>query len=82
VLNAVNGSEKVEFQAGEPAPDSGEYIELNVFGTQSAPARWFARGQPFPAQPVGYSWKRATTPCVSVTPAEHRETPAQRSETV
>jgi hypothetical protein len=83
VLFAGDGSERLEFLAGEPAPETRDYIELNVFGTQTTRARWLVRGQPFPTTPVGYSWKRARTPAPPpAAPVASPNSPERRFETV
>jgi hypothetical protein len=47
----------VECRPGQPAPQSGWYLLLNVFGTPDGEERFIERGQPAPAAPVGYHWQ-------------------------
>jgi hypothetical protein len=48
-----------EYLPGEPAPQVGRYEELNVFGTPTGRVAHLAEGQPFPAGPCGFRWRRA-----------------------
>jgi hypothetical protein len=41
---------------GQPAPASGTYEQINVFGSPTGVRVTVAQGQPLPMAPVGYSW--------------------------
>ena len=46
-----------EHQPGQPAPKSGVYRLLNVFGGEEATRVTVRRGETLPAAPRGYSWR-------------------------
>ena len=39
-----------------PAPEAGDYEELNIFGTPTGKVATVAEGEPVPAAPLGYTW--------------------------
>jgi hypothetical protein len=47
-----------EHLPGELAPLSGEYEELNVFGRPTGWSVYVQKGQPLPALPRGFTWRR------------------------
>ena len=49
-----------EHQPGEPAPHTGDYEELNVFGSPTGWSRHVRQGDPLPSLPSlprGFSWR-------------------------
>ena len=46
-----------EHQPGDPAPVSGHYRALNVFGAPTDRKVHVWRGDPLPLAPEGYSWR-------------------------
>ena len=43
---------------GQPATCMGCYEELNVFGTPTGEVTHATEGQPLPAAPRGFTWRR------------------------
>jgi hypothetical protein len=46
-----------EFQPGDTAPASGQYIALNVFGSPTDTIVTMRQGQSFPSLPCSFTWK-------------------------
>jgi hypothetical protein len=46
-----------EAYPGEPAPGSGPYEELNVFGTPTGKTIFVLEGEELPSTPRGFSWR-------------------------
>ena len=53
----VADMERCEFQPGDLAPATGEYEQLNVFGTSTGWVELMQEGEPFPKAPRGFSWR-------------------------
>ena len=53
----VRAVEPSEHQPGGPAPHTGDYEELNVFGSPTGWSRHVRKGEPLPSLPRGYSWR-------------------------
>jgi hypothetical protein len=51
----TNGTEQ---QPGELAAETGDYEELNVFGTPTGKAVHAEQGQSLPPAPKGFTWRR------------------------
>lgn len=49
-----------EYQPGERAPASGQYEELNVFGSQTGQVVVVLADEDFPPAPRGFTWRRLT----------------------
>jgi hypothetical protein len=49
-----------EHLPGELAPHSGEYHELNVFGTPTGWSRYIQKGERLPVLPRGFTWRHVT----------------------
>ncbi|HTV27167.1 MAG TPA: hypothetical protein VMF32_05255, partial [Xanthobacteraceae bacterium] len=47
----------IEHQSGDPAPNSGEYEELNVFGTPTGRIAVVAKDEKLPAAGRGFTWR-------------------------
>jgi hypothetical protein len=47
-----------EHRPGEPAPATGHYEEVNVFGTHTGRAHHAQQGEPLPGAPRGFCWRR------------------------
>jgi hypothetical protein len=45
-----------EFRPGDRAPHSGDYFELNVFGTRTGRTIMIRRGEPLPTSLTGFTW--------------------------
>ena len=41
---------------GHPAPDTGIYEQINVFGSPTGERAYVLHGHPLPAAPVGHGW--------------------------
>lgn len=63
----------IEHQPGDPAPSSGEYEELNVFGTPTGRIAEVAKGEQLPASARGFTWR----PLAQHSLAELRERAAE-----
>ena len=46
-----------DHQPGEPAPHTGRYEELNVFGSETGNVIHVRKGDPLPAAPHGFTWR-------------------------
>lgn len=55
--------EPSEHKPGEPAPHTGDYEELNVFGSPTGWSRHVRKGEPLPALPRGCSWRHVPPEC-------------------
>jgi hypothetical protein len=42
---------------GEPAPHTGEYHQLNVFGTPTGWSVYAEKDKPLPSSPRGFTWR-------------------------
>ena len=62
-----------EHQPGEPAPSSGAYEELNVFGTPTGKIAVVAKDEKLPAAARGFTWR----PLTEHSPAELRARAAE-----
>ena len=51
-------SDEEEHQPGDRAPATAHYEELSVFGTQTVPLSMSAIGEPLPAAPRSFTWRR------------------------
>ncbi len=49
--------ESSEHKPGDPAPASGRYEELNVFGTPTGRVHHAREGEPLPGAPRSFSWR-------------------------
>lgn len=47
---------EAEFHPGDPAPASGVFEELNIFGTPTGRTAQVEIGEPLPTAPVGVGW--------------------------
>ena len=47
-----------EHMPGELAPHSGDYEELNVFGSPTGWSVYVHKGHPLPKLPRGFTWRR------------------------
>lgn len=47
----------IEHQPGDFVPSSGEYEELNVFGTPTGRIAELAKDEQLPGSPRGYTWR-------------------------
>jgi hypothetical protein len=56
-----------EHPPGEPAPASGRYEEVNVFGALTGRVAYVKEGEELPAAPRGFMWRRATVPSATST---------------
>ena len=45
-------------QARRPAPATGHYEELNVFGSHTGKTAHVTEGEPLPGAPRGFTWRR------------------------
>jgi hypothetical protein len=52
-----------EHRPGDHAPATDHYEELNVFGTHTGRVEFVSEGQPLPAAPRGFMWRRTTEGC-------------------
>ena len=52
-----------EHQPGEAAPHTGDYEELNVFGSPTGWSRHVPQGEPLPPLPRGYLWRHVPPTC-------------------
>jgi hypothetical protein len=50
-----------EHRPGAPAPRTGHYEELNVFGTPTGKVVHAEEGSKLPAAPRGFSWRHVVT---------------------
>jgi hypothetical protein len=50
---------RAEHHPGEPAPERGHYESLNIFGSPAGDSVHLEKGEPLPALPRGYTWRRA-----------------------
>jgi hypothetical protein len=48
-----------EHKPGDPAPATGHYEELNVFGSHTGQVVHGTEGEPLPGAPRGFTWRRA-----------------------
>jgi hypothetical protein len=51
-------AERQEHQPGFPAPATGHYEELNVFGTQTGRIEHVREGERLPRGPRGFTWRQ------------------------
>lgn len=54
------GVEPNEHQPGQPAPHTGEYEELNVFGSPTGWSRYVRQGELLPSLPRGFLWRHVS----------------------
>jgi hypothetical protein len=54
--------EAIEYLPGEPAPVTGDYHELNVFGRPTGWSRYLQQGETLPALPRGFTWRHVPAP--------------------
>jgi hypothetical protein len=47
-----------EHRSGDHAPATDHYEELNVFGTHTGRVEFVREGEPLPAAPHGFTWRR------------------------
>jgi hypothetical protein len=47
-----------EHKPGDRAPVTGPYEELNIFGTHTGTVYSAEQGEPLPAAPRGFTWRR------------------------
>jgi hypothetical protein len=47
---------EAEYQPGDPAPVSGVFHEVNIFGTPTVLTAQVEAGDPLPGAPVGFHW--------------------------
>jgi hypothetical protein len=47
---------------GEPARHTGQYHELNVFGTHTGRTIEAERGEKLPSLPIGFTWRHVAEP--------------------
>jgi len=47
---------EAEFHPGTPAPTSGIFLDINVFGTLTRVTAQDESGDPLPAAPIGFRW--------------------------
>ena len=52
-------AERLEHPPGTPAPVTGYYRELNIFGTPTGRIEHVPKGEHLPLGPRGYSWREA-----------------------
>jgi hypothetical protein len=45
----------------EPAPITGDYRQLNVFGTPTGKTVYVEQGEPLAAAPLGFTWRLVRT---------------------
>jgi hypothetical protein len=43
---------------GDPAPETGEYELLNVFGSPTGKTKHLVEGEPLPRAPRSHTWRR------------------------
>ncbi len=46
-----------DHKPGDPAPATGHYEELNVFGTPTGKVHHAREGEPLPRAPRNFSWR-------------------------
>lgn len=46
-----------EHRPGDPAPASGLYHEVNIFGTPTGRSVRLGHGEPLPQAPRGFGWR-------------------------
>jgi len=46
-----------DHQPGDPAPSSGDYEELNVFGTPTGRVVAVTKGERLPGTAIGFTWR-------------------------
>jgi hypothetical protein len=51
------GMERTEYKSGDRVPSSGDYEELNVFGSWTGGVAQLTEGDRFPAGPMGFTWR-------------------------
>jgi hypothetical protein len=51
-------AQKVEHLPGDRAPATDHYEQLNIFGTPTGQVVQVTEGEPLPAAPRGYTWRR------------------------
>ena len=57
--NLMSDSERDdEHHPGTPAPASGHYHELNIFGSHTGKIVQVEEGEPLPFAPRGFKWRR------------------------
>jgi hypothetical protein len=47
---------------GEPARHTGQYHELNVFGTHTGRTIEAEQGEKLPSLPIGFTWRHVPAP--------------------
>jgi hypothetical protein len=52
-----------EHNPGDRAPATGDYEQLNVFGTPTGWVVHVREGEPLPAAPSHHTWRRMTEGC-------------------
>jgi hypothetical protein len=52
-----------EHRPGERAPATGDYEQLNIFGTPTGWVVQIREGEPLPAAPSHHTWRRTTAGC-------------------
>jgi hypothetical protein len=50
-----------EHLPGTPAPATGHYEELNVFGARTGKVAHVEEGEEMPSAPRGFTWRRITS---------------------
>ena len=48
-----------DYPAGTPAPESGSYEQLNIFGRATGHRVTVEQGMPLPPLPRGFAWRQA-----------------------
>jgi len=56
-VSAMGQCNRMELEPGDPAPGSGVYERLNVFGTPTGKAAIMAKGESLPHAPRGFTWR-------------------------
>ena len=46
-----------DYQPGDPAPETGDYEECNVFGSPTGTVAHVRKGEPLPGAPRGFTWR-------------------------
>ncbi|HTW71559.1 MAG TPA: hypothetical protein VME47_16850 [Acetobacteraceae bacterium] len=49
--------QRTEYSSGDRVPNSGDYEELNVFGSWTGRIAQMTEGDRFPAGPRGFTWR-------------------------
>jgi hypothetical protein len=57
-MSSKRMSHDQEHRPGDCTPVTGRYEELNVFGTRTGKTVHVEEGEPLPAAPCGYTWRR------------------------